>query len=69
MLIYYVFQIFYSKYFIMKAIKVDFNLGVGLCTSVWLIIRKDVNGCMEDDYDISYQMKKKRRMIMISYIK
>ena len=42
----------------MNAIKVDFNLGVGLYTSVWLIIHKDVDGCMEDDYDISYQIKK-----------
>lgn len=39
-------------------LKSDFNLGVGLCTSVRLIIRKDVNGCMKDDYDISYQIKK-----------
>lgn len=49
---------FLFKDFIMNAIKVDFNLGVGLCTSVWLIIHKDVDGCMEDDYDISYQIKK-----------
>lgn len=42
----------------MNAIKVDFNLGVGLYTSVWLIIHKDVDGCMEDDYDISYQINK-----------
>ena len=49
---------FLFKDFIMNAIKVDFNLGVGLCTSVWLIIHKDVDGCMKDDYDISYQIKK-----------
>ena len=49
---------FLFKDFIMNAIKVDFNLGVGLYTSVWLIIHKDVDGCMKDDYDISYQINK-----------